>query len=110
MKSHPYQSDMALIERHYSDLLRQHGDSPQAVQYRDRETQELRFKILAEAGLPADAKVLDFGCGTGHLLACLRQKHQLTENPPQERGRTWPPPLYDQKSRSLARSARTATT
>ncbi len=73
MPPHLYTADFARMEAHYAALLRKHGDGPQAVQMRDKATQERRFEVLAQVGLPSDARVLDFGCGTGHLLEFLRQ-------------------------------------
>ena len=64
---------ISFLEKHYSRLLEKHGDSPQSVQYRDRKTQEIRMKILTEIGDLSLAKILDFGCGTGHLLTFLRE-------------------------------------
>lgn len=59
-----------LIE-HYQSLLAKHGDSPQALQYRDAETQIARFKILSEIASPLHS-VLDVGCGLGHLYLYLK--------------------------------------
>lgn len=73
MAAHPYAEDFSRLEAHYAGLLRAHGDGPQAVQMRDLPTQERRFEVLAQVGLPPDARVLDFGCGTGHLLEFLRR-------------------------------------
>ncbi len=74
MKSHPFEKDLARLEAHYSRLLREWGDTPQGVQYSDVETQERRMAILVEVGDLRLAKVLDFGCGTGHLLDFIRRK------------------------------------
>ena len=63
-----------LLGDHYTELLRKHGDSHLTAQYSDRLTQELRFAALADIGLPPRAKILDFGCGLGDLLAFLRTK------------------------------------
>ncbi|MCZ8312837.1 MAG: class I SAM-dependent methyltransferase [Magnetospirillum sp.] len=67
-------SDMRALERHYSELFRKHGDTPAATQQRDRETQERRMGRLCEiAPDVAQARILDFGCGAGHLLHVLRR-------------------------------------
>lgn len=55
------------LQAHYRDLLRQHGDSPQAVQYSSRETQERRFEKLVNVADLNGCSILDFGCGTGQL-------------------------------------------
>jgi len=64
---------MQALRRHYTELFERHGDSPQAAQWSDRATQERRMEILLQVGEVADAKILDFGCGTGHLLEYLRR-------------------------------------
>jgi SAM-dependent methyltransferase len=56
------------IRAHYDDLLRRHGDSPEAVQYSSQESQERRFELLLQVGDLQDKSILDFGCGTAHLL------------------------------------------
>lgn len=55
------------LQAHYRDLLRQHGDSPQAAQYSSRETQERRFEKLVDVADLNGCSILDFGCGTGQL-------------------------------------------
>lgn len=65
------------IARHYAQLLAQHGDVPAAAQWSDRATQEARMAALLGVGDVRSAKVLDFGCGTGHLLTVLRERAQF---------------------------------
>jgi len=60
------------IRRHYERLHTLHGNSPAAVQYSDRDSQEARFRVLAEIGSLDGARVLDFGCGLGHMLDWLK--------------------------------------
>ena len=74
MPSHPFEHDLQRLGREYSSLLQEHGDVPAAVRWRDRSTQERRLCVLAEVGDLRTAKVLDFGCGTGHLLDILRTR------------------------------------
>jgi SAM-dependent methyltransferase len=62
------------LAKHYRDLLLKHGDSPEASQYSSRETQEKRFEILLQIGNLEGKKILDFGCGTGHLATYIKQK------------------------------------
>jgi SAM-dependent methyltransferase len=62
------------LAQHYRDLLLKHGDSPEASQYSNRETQEKRFEILLQIGNLEGKKILDFGCGTGHLATYIKQK------------------------------------
>lgn len=71
---HPHERALRQLNEHYSSLINEHGDIPQAAQWRDRETQERRMEVLAEVGDLRAAKLLDFGCGTGHLLDFLRRR------------------------------------
>jgi SAM-dependent methyltransferase len=64
--------DLEALGEHYGKLFREHGDSPQAGQWSDRATQEARLDALLGVGDLSRAKVLDFGCGTAHLLSMLR--------------------------------------
>lgn len=62
------------IKEHYQKLLAEYGDSPQATQYSDRETQELRFDYLVQIDDLNGKLILDFGCGTAHLATYLKSK------------------------------------
>lgn len=59
---------------HYDRLLRESGDTPEAAQWADQATQDLRLKILCEIGDLKSAKVLDFGCGMGRLYELLSEQ------------------------------------
>lgn len=59
------------ISDHYRRLLAEHGDSPQAVQYSCSKSQNRRFELLAGIGDLQHQRILDFGCGTGHLGSYL---------------------------------------
>jgi len=59
------------LRDHYEDLFRRYGDCPEAVQYSSVDSQNKRFKILTEIGDLNGSKVLDFGCGLGHLGSYL---------------------------------------
>jgi SAM-dependent methyltransferase len=74
MASHSFQQDIAFLEQHYSQLLQECKDTPQGVQWGDRQTQERRMEILTQVGDVSSAKILDFGCGTGHLLTFLQNR------------------------------------
>jgi len=62
------------LQQHYRKLLETHGDSPEAVQYSTKETQERRFAILADIDDLNGKSILDFGCGTGQLLTYLEER------------------------------------
>lgn len=71
-------SEFERLREHYDDLARRHGYGPEATQQSSLETQEQRLRVLAELIREPDASVLDFGCGTGHLCAVLRQERGFT--------------------------------
>lgn len=73
-----YQQEISHLRQHYTSLLDIHGDTPQGVHWTGRTFQERRFKILSEVGELTNTKILDFGCGTGHLLEWLRQDLRFT--------------------------------
>jgi SAM-dependent methyltransferase len=75
---HAFEKEIAFLNQHYSRLLEEHGDTPQAVQWGDKQTQERRMEILSQVGDLSSAKVLDFGCGTGHMLTFLRHHLRFT--------------------------------
>lgn len=51
-----------------------HGDSAEAAQYSSVESQERRFEMLINIANLSGTKILDFGCGTGHLATYLKRK------------------------------------
>lgn len=69
-----FKSDLFQLEQFFSNQVREHGDTPQGNQHKDMELQERRMEVLADVGDLRCSKVLDFGCGTGHLLAFLRTR------------------------------------
>jgi SAM-dependent methyltransferase len=69
----PFEKDLWMLERHYAALFEAHGDTVDASQQRDLATQELRMQRLCEIGDLSRSKILDFGCGSGHLLSVLRR-------------------------------------
>lgn len=68
------ESEFKELSEHYDELARQHGYSPNATQQSSVETQEKRLNVLLNlSGNLKNKKILDFGCGTGHLLHILRK-------------------------------------
>ena len=63
------------LKAHYKELLVKFGDSAESAQYSSRESQERRFEILAQIANLNGAKILDFGCGSGHLATYLNSKN-----------------------------------
>lgn len=66
------------IQEHYKSLFKKYGDSHKSSQWADRESQEKRFQYLLEIVDKKDLegkKILDFGCGTGHLATYLKEQN-----------------------------------
>jgi len=61
------------LKNHYQVLLDTHGDSPAAVQHRDKESQYKRFEILTEIDHQAKS-FIDIGCGLSDLFDYLLQR------------------------------------
>jgi len=57
----------------YAPLVRRHGPSHRAVDWGSVHSQEARFRVLLEAGGATNARLLDIGCGVGHLVDHLQQ-------------------------------------
>ena len=77
MTKETFSQDLALLSRHYTDLVRAHGTQPRGAQQTDRTTQERRMEILAEIADLSKATIFDFGCGAGHLLTYLKAYHSF---------------------------------
>lgn len=74
-----HKEDKDLIIQNYDSLLAKYGDNPQAVQWRDAATQDLRFKALVEVDDLNGKKLLDFGCGKADLFYYLKSKSIRTD-------------------------------
>lgn len=63
--------DKTKIISFYEELLKQHGDTPQAFDWGSKKSQINRFKVLIEGFDLEGKKLLDVGCGTGDLYGFL---------------------------------------
>jgi SAM-dependent methyltransferase len=70
MKSH----DEKKTASNFNSLLVKHGANFRALDWGSRESQELRFKVLAEIGDINGADILDVGCGLGDFCGWLRDQ------------------------------------
>jgi len=57
--------------RYFTGLANQFGRDPRALDWGSRESQQLRFSVLAAVGDLGGASILDVGCGQGDFLAWL---------------------------------------
>jgi SAM-dependent methyltransferase len=62
-----------LLIAHYTNSLRKHGDTPEGVQF-SPEGQRFRFEKLIQIADLRGARVLDVGCGLGHLFPFLEAR------------------------------------
>ena len=64
----PYQN----IIKHYEDCLKKHGDNHLGVDWPKAEDVDKRYKVMVDIikanGDENTVSLLDFGCGTAHLL------------------------------------------
>lgn len=69
-----YLPQLHALAEHYDALAKEHGYSHNAVQQSSHDSQMRRFKILLEGFSNIEKmKILDFGCGAGHLYALLKE-------------------------------------
>lgn len=68
------------VQEYYTKKLKEHGPTPKGVDWKDEQSQVLRFnqliKLVPDSSRPYS--LLDFGCGYGALLAYLQMKKQTT--------------------------------
>jgi ubiquinone/menaquinone biosynthesis C-methylase UbiE len=62
------------ISSYYESLLTKYGVSEHAVDWGSKESQNLRFKILAEIGELSGTKILDVGCGLADFYDWLAER------------------------------------
>ena len=67
------------IVAHYEDCLEKHGDSHLGVDWPKAEDVETRYKLMLDiirfSADNAQATILDFGCGTAHLLEFIHKNN-----------------------------------
>jgi len=61
------------LRRHYVPLVAKYGDSFQSVDWGSIQGQQKRFRVLLEAMDFNNARILDVGCGVGHLVDYLKE-------------------------------------
>ncbi|MEN9333621.1 MAG: hypothetical protein RLY35_801 [Bacteroidota bacterium] len=77
--------DYEKIVRHYEQCFTTHGDNHLGMDWPKLEDNHKRFQVMLDvvqydlrhAGLPC---VLDFGCGTAHLLEYIREKNIVLDS------------------------------
>jgi SAM-dependent methyltransferase len=70
--THPFADEAA---RYYAGKFAAHGARPEGVDWRDAESQALRFEqLLAVCDAGSEISILDYGCGYGGLLAHIRER------------------------------------
>lgn len=63
------------VNRYYTARLEQHGPTPSGVDWKSRESQEMRFdQLLKLAEGVSSFSLNDYGCGFGSLAAYVRAK------------------------------------
>lgn len=67
MQDNQYQKNIEF----YSSLLDKYGVDPKSLNWGTEQSQEIRFKILAEISTLKDQHVLDVGCGLGDFYSWL---------------------------------------
>lgn len=66
---------LANVGAYYGRCYRQHGDSPQGMDWKDSASQELRFALLvSRMDWSRAPSIIDVGCGNGELLAYCRRR------------------------------------
>lgn len=71
---HSYKKQLKLLSDHYAKRVALFGDSAEATQWPSTEAQERRLRSLimvCDQNELNKSKILDFGCGTAHLLTFL---------------------------------------
>lgn len=67
-------TDRATVLHCHRHRLSTHGGAPEALGWRQADSQRLRFEVIAQAADFNGCSVLDLGCGTGDLKAFLGER------------------------------------
>jgi SAM-dependent methyltransferase len=59
---------------HYEAQLRRHGATARGMDWKDEDSQRLRFEVLCDVGDLEGRSVYEVGAGAGHLHAYLRER------------------------------------
>lgn len=67
----------------FSHLFKKHGFSPKTLHWISKDTQDIRYlellKIFTMCDISMQTKILDFGCGLGHLYKFLKDNNCISE-------------------------------
>lgn len=70
--------NLDFVEQYYTDKIKQYGVNSKGVDWKDSESQTLRFfQLLRGLKISIQDSILDFGCGYGALLQYLRTNHKI---------------------------------
>lgn len=70
--------NLDFIEKYYTEKVKEHGVSSRGVDWKDTESQVLRFyHLLRGLNINEQDSVLDYGCGYGALLKYLRENYSI---------------------------------
>jgi len=64
------------VTNYYSDKVKEHGASPEGVDWNDISSQTLRFKILSDIISSENFTIADIGCGYGSYIDFLRENYK----------------------------------
>tara|TARA_B100000989_G_scaffold280583_1_gene244115 strand:- start:1063 stop:1692 length:630 start_codon:yes stop_codon:yes gene_type:complete len=67
------------IKDYYEKTLLKYKDGPKAVNWKNKKSQYLRFEKICEIGNLNNKKILDVGCGLGHLVSYLDHKKKKVD-------------------------------
>tara|TARA_B100000508_G_C11445114_1_gene270948 strand:+ start:332 stop:961 length:630 start_codon:yes stop_codon:yes gene_type:complete len=69
------------IVKHYESCLEKYGDTHKGVDWPNKEDAVTRYQIMLEViREQSNVSLLDFGCGTGHLLEYILNQYDNFEN------------------------------